>query len=123
MGVSIRTKRVYEDAQTGDGTRILVDRLWPRGVSKQRAAVAYWAKDLAPSDELRKWYGHDHAKWPEFRARYYAELDRNPAALDALRRHMNTDTVTLVYSSRESELNNATALKTYLESRAAGSRR
>lgn len=117
--MKIVTKRIYEQADERDGMRILVDRIWPRGVSKQRAAVEHWAKDLAPSDGLRKWYGHDHARWPEFRARYHEELGDNPGAVKALREHMKAGTVTFVYSSRETELNNATALKDYLETRFA----
>lgn len=113
----ILTKRIYEQADERDGTRILVDRIWPRGISKQRAAIEHWAKGLAPSDALRKWYAHDHPRWPEFKARYHQELDANPMAVEALREHMKVQTVTFVFSSRETELNNATALKDYLETR------
>lgn len=113
----ILTKRIYEQADERDGTRILVDRIWPRGISKQRAAIEHWAKDLAPSDALRKWYAHDQPRWPEFKARYHQELDANPMAVEALREHMKVQTVTFVFSSRETELNNATALKDYLETR------
>jgi uncharacterized protein YeaO (DUF488 family) len=94
--------------------RILVDRLWPRGLSKARAPVDYWAKAIAPSTPLRRWYGHEAAKWEEFRRRYFAELDANPAGLAELRQHLSTGTVTLLYGSREDRLNNATVLQAYL---------
>lgn len=110
----IRIKRIYETAQPSDGTRILVDRLWPRGISKATADIAYWARDIAPSDALRRWYGHESAKWDEFRARYFAELDANPDGIAALRERLEVS-VTLVFSSKETELNNAAALKAYLE--------
>jgi len=118
--MAIRTKRIYEPASRGDGTRILVDRLWPRGVSKEKAAVSFWARELAPSDELRKWYGHAPEKWKKFRSRYFNELDNNPAALAALAPYLNAKTVTLVFGSKEERFNNASALKEYLESRKDG---
>ena len=115
--MDVRTKRVYLDPARGDGLRILIDRLWPRGVAKEAAAVDYWAKDIAPSHELRKWYGHDHAKWPEFRRRYFAELDANSEGLAALRAAIGRrKRVTIVFSSKEEELNHATALRDYLGS-------
>ena len=115
--MKIRTKRVYEAPARADGRRILVDRIWPRGVSKEKAAVDYWSKDTSPSTELRKWYEHDHDKWEEFKARYFAELDGAPDAVEALRTALGQGTNTLVFGSKETELNNATALKVYLESR------
>ena len=115
--MKIRTKRVYEAPARADGRRILVDRIWPRGVSKEKAAVDYWSKDTSPSTELRKWYQHDHDKWEEFKARYFAELDGAPDAVEALRAALGQGTNTLVFGSKETELNNATALKLYLESR------
>ncbi len=115
--MTIRTKRVYEPAVPSDGKRILVDRLWPRGVSKDEAHLDFWAKTIAPSNELRKWYQHDHAKWPEFRKRFFAELDANTEALAELETRMKCDTVTFVYGSKEEELNNATALREYVEAR------
>lgn len=118
--MAIRTKRIYEPASRSDGTRILVDRLWPRGVSKEKANIEFWARDLAPSDELRKWYGHAPEKWKEFRSRYFRELDNNPAALAALSPYLKAKTVTLVFGSKEEVLNNASALKEYLESRKDG---
>lgn len=111
----IRTKRIYEPPARGDGRRILVDRLWPRGLSKTAARIDYWAKDVAPSTRLRQWYGHDPAKWKEFRRRYFAELDANPQGLAELRRHLGRGTVTLLFSSREERLNNAMALREYLK--------
>lgn len=115
----IRTKRIYEAAAEEDGCRILVDRLWPRGVSREKAALDFWARDIAPSDGLRKWYGHEAAKWPEFRRRYFAELRDNPQAVEALAGYLSHDTVTLLFSSREEELNNARALREFLESRSS----
>lgn len=110
----LRVKRVYENSEPSDGRRILVDRLWPRGVSKQEAAIDFWAKEIAPSNELRRWYQHDPEKWPEFRRRYLAELDSNPEAVAELRASLGKGTVTLVFASREKELNNASALKEFL---------
>ena len=111
----LRTKRIYEDPDRSDGKRILIDRLWPRGVSKEAARLDFWAKSVAPSSELRKWYGHDHSKWREFRDRYFAELDANPEGLAELRIHLRGPTATLVFSSKEEHLNNASALREYLE--------
>ena len=113
----VRTKRVYDPPHPGDGVRILVDRLWPRGLSKARAQIDYWAKAIAPSTQLRRWYGHDAAKWREFRRRYVAELDANRAGLADLRQHQGKGTVTLLYGSKEDRLNNATALQEYLQRR------
>lgn len=113
--VRVRTKRIYEPLDSADGRRILIDRLWPRGLTKTAARIDYWAKAIAPSTQLRRWYGHDPAKWKEFRRRYFAELDANPVGLADLRRHLGRGTVTLLYSSREERLNNATALREYLK--------
>jgi uncharacterized protein YeaO (DUF488 family) len=115
--VKIQVKRVYEIVALGDGKRILIDRLWPRGLSKAKAAVDVWLKEIAPSTELRRWYGHDAEKWPEFKNRYHAELDDNAGAVGALISHAEKDPVTLLFGSREERLNNAFALKEYLESR------
>lgn len=111
----IRTKHIYELPEGVDGRRILVDRLWPRGLTKSAVRIHYWAKAIAPSTQLRRWYGHDPAKWKEFRRRYFAELDANPSGLADLRRHLGRGTTTLLYSSKEERLNNATALREYLE--------
>jgi uncharacterized protein YeaO (DUF488 family) len=114
----IRVKRVYEPPSAGDGTRVLVDRLWPRGLSKERAAVDLWLKEIAPSTELREWYGHDPARWEEFRRRYRAELSGKQDLIRTLKEKTRQGTVTLVYSSREQQLNNAVALKMFLEGEA-----
>ena len=113
----IRIKRIYETAERADGRRILVDRLWPRGLSKERAAIDFWAKDVAPSNELRRWYGHAPEKWPEFKRRYFAELDANGEGVAQLRHALGRGTATLLFGSTEMRLNNAVALKEYLESR------
>ncbi|MDO5658577.1 MAG: DUF488 family protein [Paracoccus sp. (in: a-proteobacteria)] len=112
--MEIAIKRAYAPAEAQDGDRVLVDRLWPRGLSKARAALSLWDKALAPSDGLRHWYDHDPAKWPEFRRRYFAELDANAAAVDALREMAGRGKVTLIYASREERLNNAVALRDYM---------
>lgn len=113
---SIKIKRVYELPDKGDGMRILVDRLWPRGVSKTAAQIDLWLKEIAPSNALRKWFGHDPAKWAEFRKRYSRELEKNSAAVAQLKQFVNKGKVTLVYGARDEEHNNAVALKEHLES-------
>jgi uncharacterized protein YeaO (DUF488 family) len=115
--MDIRIKRAYEEPSDEDGTRILVDRLWPRGISKERARIDFWPKAVAPSNELRKWYGHDPAKWEEFKERYFAELEAGPEGLEELQEQAQGGVVTFVYSSKERELNNAVALREYLRSR------
>ena len=116
--MEIRIKRVYDERSDSDGVRILVDRIWPRGVSKAGAGIARWAKDIAPSNDLRKWYMHDPEKWDEFKARYFEELDNNRAALEEFQSHLQGKTLTLVFGSKETRLNNAHALKEYLETKA-----
>ena len=113
---SIRIKRVYEDPQEMDGRRILVDRLWARGLSKEKAKVDVWIKDIAPSTELRRWYGHDPHKWAEFKKRYIAELEANPENVEAILKEVHVGIVTFLYSSKEEQLNNAAVLKEYIES-------
>lgn len=115
----IQTKRVYDKPAPSDGRRILIDRLWPRGLSKAAAKVHFWAKAIAPSTALRRWYQHDPAKWDEFRRRYFAELDANPEGLAELRAHLGQGPVTILYGSQETRLNNATALCEYLAVRRA----
>ena len=110
----ILTKRVYDPPARADGRRILVDRLWPRGLSKARAAVDFWARSVAPSNELRRWYRQDTANWTEFRRRYVAELDGNPVGVAALRDQLGRGTNTLLFGSRETRRNNATVLREYL---------
>lgn len=118
MRTRIEIKRVYDAPDAGDGRRILVDRLWPRGLTKEKAKIDYWAKDISPSNELRKWYGHEPGKWEEFKKRYFSELDRNKAAVDELIGQAGKGPVTFVYSSTERVINNAEALKSYLEMKA-----
>ncbi len=113
----VKLKRAYEPAEAGDGTRILVDRLWPRGVSKDAAAIDLWLKEIAPSTALRKWFGHDPDKWPRFRERYFAELDANREAVDTLREVMRRGPVTLVYGAKDREHNDAVVLEEYLKTR------
>ena len=110
----VRIKRAYEAPMPEDGARILIDRLWPRGVKKEALALADWAKALAPSTELRQWFNHDPALWDEFRRRYAAELREQPEAFDALREHARHGVVTLVYSSHAEAVNNAVALREFL---------
>ena len=113
----LRTKRIYEEPTPADGRRILIDRLWPRGVSKEAARIDFWAKAIAPSNELRQWYQHDPEKWHEFRDRYFAELDANPEAIAELRSQLGSGAATLLFGSKEERLNTASALREYLESR------
>jgi uncharacterized protein YeaO (DUF488 family) len=116
----LKLKRIYETAEGTDGTRFLVERLWPRGISKERARLDGWLKQAAPSPGLCKWYGHDAAKWAGFRRRYFAELTENPAALAPIREAAQKGTVTLVFAAKEPQLSNARALKEYLEGSPAG---
>ncbi len=111
---TIHLKRAYEEPSGSDGVRILVERLWPRGVSKERAAVDVWLKEIAPSPELRRWFGHDPAKWEEFQKRYWAELDAHPDVVAELRRKVREGPVTFVYAARDEQHNGALALKAYL---------
>jgi uncharacterized protein YeaO (DUF488 family) len=113
----IQLKRVYENPSRKDGLRILVDRLWPRGLTKERAAVKLWLKDVAPSTELRKWFGHDPAKWKQFQGRYRKELREKKDALKLLKQKSEAHTVTLVYGARDEEHNEALVLKSVLEGR------
>lgn len=111
----IRLKRAYEEAAADDGTRILVERLWPRGVTRERAAIDLWAKEVAPSVELRKWYGHDPARWAEFRRRYRAELESRGEELGEIERQLRAGPVTFVFAAKDEERNGAVVLKEYLE--------
>jgi uncharacterized protein YeaO (DUF488 family) len=111
----IRTKRVYSLAAADDGDRFLVDRLWPRGIKKEDLPLDGWLKEVGPSDELRKWFGHDPKRWEEFQSRYFSELDGKPEALRPIREAVRLRDVTLLYSARDEEHNNAVALKAYLE--------
>lgn len=112
----ITVKRAYEPASRSDGTRFLVERLWPRGVRKATFRIDGWLKDVAPSSELRQWFAHDPAKWMEFRGRYFIELDANPTAWQPLlEAAQHSKTVTLIYSAHDTEHNNAVALRDYLQ--------
>jgi uncharacterized protein YeaO (DUF488 family) len=111
----IKLKRVYEQDSPADGYRFLVERLWPRGVRKSDLRLDNWIKDAGPSTELRKWFAHDPAKWDEFRRRYFAELDANPKALEPILKASRRGPVTLLYSSHDTEHNNAVSLRDYLE--------
>jgi uncharacterized protein YeaO (DUF488 family) len=111
----IHLKRAYDEPAKRDGLRILVERLWPRGVRKDRAAIDLWLKDLAPSPALREWYGHDPDKWEEFRRRYRAELEKKGDLLVLLKHRATEGTVTFVYAARDEQRNSALALKQYLD--------
>ncbi len=111
----LKTKRVYEDSLPEDGYRVLTERLWPRGVSKERANLDQWLKAIAPSHELRKWFDHDHEKWDEFKERYRRELFGSEAVNEMLEIIKNNDTVTMVYASKDEEYNSTALLKEFLE--------
>jgi uncharacterized protein YeaO (DUF488 family) len=110
-------KRVYEPRARGDGTRVLVDRLWPRGLSKEELADVIWLKEIAPSTALRKWFGHEPSRWPEFYARYWAELETMPQTVEQLSQLMRKGPVTLLYSARNPEENQAVVLRDFLQAR------
>lgn len=116
MGV-ITLTRVYDDEKAGEGPRFLVERLWPRGVRRADLQLDDWLKEVAPSHELRRWFGHEPEKWEEFRRRYFAELDERPQAWAPLRDVAASGDVTLLYSSHDAEHNNAVALREYLRER------
>jgi uncharacterized protein YeaO (DUF488 family) len=108
----LKIKRIYDKSDKTDGYRILVDRLWPRGLTKEKAKVDLWLKDIAPSNELRKWYAHDPSKWREFKRQYFKELKNNQEAIDLIQKQKGI--VTLLFGSKEEKFNNAIALKEYL---------
>ncbi len=110
----LKLKRAYEPAAAADGVRVLVDRLWPRGISKQQAVLDEWMKEIAPSAELRKWFGHEPAKWAEFQRRYKAELRQHHAELERLREIATKGTLTLVYGARDEQHNDAVVLREVL---------
>jgi len=112
----IRIKRIYEPPETSDGKRLLVDRLWPRGIAREAAHIDAWIKDVAPSDALRRWYSHDLQKWPEFRARYLAELQQNSTVAELHHHLQQTKTLTLLYAAKDAEHNNAVVLCEFLKS-------
>jgi uncharacterized protein YeaO (DUF488 family) len=111
----VQIKRVYDQALPDDGKRILIDRLWPRGLTKEKARIDLWLKEIAPSTELREWFGHDPAKWPEFQKRYRQELDANEAVVGQLRTELKNGPVTLVFGAKDEQHNDAVVLQEYLE--------
>jgi len=115
--MKIQMKRVYDEPSDTDGTRILIDRLWPRGVSKAKAKVDLWLKAIAPSTPLRQWFGHDPGKWEEFKKRYKDELDDNSEAVAQLRALLAQGTVTLLYGAKDKDHNDAVVLQEYVEKR------
>ena len=116
----IKIKRVYDAPVPDDGIRILVDRLWPRGLTKEKANVDLWLKEIAPSNELRKWYGHDPRKWVEFKKKYFKYLDTKRELVSQIIQKTKERDVTLLYSSKEEKVNNAVALKEYVEKKKQG---
>jgi uncharacterized protein YeaO (DUF488 family) len=118
--LDIRAKRVYAPIEKADGTRVLVDRVWPRGVSKEKLGAELWLREAAPTTALRKWFGHDPSRWEEFRRRYHGELDAKPETVRALLELAAHGRVTLLYSARDEGCNQAVALGEYLVSRAKG---
>lgn len=117
---SIRTKRVYDELDSNDGFRVLVDKLWPRGLSKDRGKIDLWLKDIAPSNELRKWFAHDAEKWLEFKERYFRELNNKRELIGLIHKNTKLSTVTLLYGAKDERFNNAAALKEYIEGRVIG---
>lgn len=115
MHLDIRLKRAYEEPGSSDGRRILVERLWPRGVTREAAALDDWMKDIAPSAELRKWYGHEPDRWPEFQKRYARELANKLALVEELRSQCAAGPVTLIFAARDEARNSAVVLKAVLE--------
>ncbi|MBB2155003.1 DUF488 domain-containing protein [Gluconacetobacter diazotrophicus] len=111
---AIRVRRIYDPPEPAEGARVLVDRLWPRGMSKARAALTLWLKDIAPSTELRLWFGHDPERWTEFQRRYRAELKANPAAVEQVERLGRQGPVTLLYAAHDPDHNEAVVLADYL---------
>ncbi len=112
--MAIKLKRIYQEPAKADGTRILVDRLWPRGLSKEKAHVDLWLKDIAPSTELRKWFAHDPVKWPEFKIRYHAELQQNKEQVELLKQAVAKGPATLLYGAKDEEHNEAIVLQALL---------
>ena len=115
--MKVRIKRAYLPAESSDGTRILIGRLWPRGLSKEKAKIDLWLKEIAPSTELRKWFGHDPEKWTEFKKSYKAELRKNKQAVGELKRALKDGPATLIYSARDEEHNDAVVLREFLKAK------
>lgn len=116
MMTGYKIKRAYDDPAKADGMRVLVDRLWPRGLRKEDAHLDHWAKEIAPSAELRRWFGHDPDKWPEFRRRYEAELQKNEGAVKALRECIGKSPATFLFAAKDADRNNAVVLRDFLSS-------
>jgi uncharacterized protein YeaO (DUF488 family) len=123
MALDVRSRRIYDPPDDGDGYRVLIDHIWPRGVSKERARLDEWARDLAPSAELRKWFDHRPTRFPEFRARYRDELASRGDHVDALRRQAAGETLTVLYAARDREHNNAVVLTELLRERSSADAR
>ena len=115
--MAVKVKRVYEKPEKDDGTRVLVDRLWPRGLTKAGVGADLWLKEIAPSDALRRWFAHDPDRWSEFKKRYFRELKENPQGLEPLRAKQREGTLTLLFGSRDAEHNNGIALREFLTKR------
>ena len=113
--MNIAIKRVYEPAAESDGFRILIDRIWPRGLSKDQSHIDLWLKDIAPSTALRKWFGHSPAKWSEFNSKYCSEIDEHSEEVEIIRKHMKEGPVTLIYAAKDTQHNNAIVLKRYIQ--------
>lgn len=111
----ISVKRVYEGYDASEGKRVLVDRLWPRGLTKDKAGVDVWLKDIAPSAELRKWFNHEPAKWPEFNERFHKELDNNKSSVDQLKKIADSGKIVIVYGAKDQQHNNAVVIAEYLK--------
>jgi uncharacterized protein YeaO (DUF488 family) len=118
--MTIRVKRAYDPPGRNDGLRVLVDRLWPRGVGKEEGRIDDWCREIAPSDELRKWFGHDPDRWNGFRQRYFAELEKKEELVAELAEKARHGSVTLVFGAKDEEHNNAVALREYLEKKLRG---
>jgi uncharacterized protein YeaO (DUF488 family) len=110
----VKIKRIYDPVSSDDGKRILIDRLWPRGIKKEKANIDEWLRDVAPSDDLRKWFSHDPSKYQEFKKRYVKELEKKSELLERIKKEAKKETVTLLFSAKDTEHNNATALKEIL---------
>lgn len=117
--MNVKLKRVYEEPSESDGTRILVDRLWPRGLTKEKAKVDVWLKEIAPSTELRKWFNHEPSKWLEFKKRYRAEIINNTGVVSALKKHLENGKATIVYGAKDKEHNDGVVIKQYIDKKSS----
>lgn len=113
--MTIKIKRIYQEPDVSDGFRILIDRLWPRGLTKEKAKVDLWMKEIAPSNELRQWFQHEPTRWNDFKDRYFKELERKQELIKIILEKSHAQTITLLFSAKNEEFNNAVALKEYLE--------